>query len=110
MHNPHSVFNAWISKVTGNTYYGQFAEGETIELPYGVPKTVYFGPVSESNDIIPFNMVLVGRFTDTGIAYGQNIPFVTLEFISTVPTPTPSPSPSPTLRHQHLLPHLEHSI
>lgn len=96
-HNPHSVFNAWISKVTGNTYYGQLAEGETLVLPYGVPKTVYFGPVSESNDIIPFNMVLVGRFTDTGIAYGQNIPFVTLEFISTVPTPTPSPSPSPTI-------------
>ena len=94
--NPHAVFNAWISKVDANTYYGQFDEDDTLVLPYGVPKTVYFGPVSRDNDIVPFNMVLVGRFTTTGVAYGQNIPFVTLEFISTVPTPTPSPSPSPT--------------
>ena len=107
--NPHSVFNAWISKVSGNTYNGRFATSDTQVLRYQVPTTVYFGIVSESGNVIPFNMVLVSRFTATGVVYGQNIPFVTLQFLSAVPTPTPNSNTHPNSNTSNLGPTQSHT-
>ncbi len=79
--NPHDnvAFSMNIASVNGNKYNATFT---TQTLRYNEPVVAYFGADTYENDILPFNMVLFG-YTSSGIAYGQNIPFVTFKFSDT---------------------------
>ncbi len=89
--NGNTAYQGDIVSVTGTDATGytySHAPFTTQILLYNQSVNVFFiaAPPSKisDGDVLPFNLVLFGYISQTGAAYGQNIPFVSLQFASSV--------------------------